>query len=163
MVGKYVLLIAGILALASCRKGEPQVTGCTDPAAYNYNKDANVPTVCHYYAERYAGTYNVTDTLIDYLEDSTRRWYDTVISSFSITAIAYGRDSLEFDTLLCLHCNTWTINAYADSFVFSDLYYHYPVNSYQIGRIDKDTLRYQAGLEPMTIGYRRIGTGIRQH
>lgn len=161
-IGNYILLSLGLISLASCDRKIQQIAGCTDIEASNYNSNANVATACNYYASDFAGKYLVADTCITYHSDTLHYWYDTIVSAFVITAVA-ERNYLEFDTLLCIHCNAGNVAQYADSLIFSSFYYHYPMNKSQDGSIVKDTLRYQVTLDPLTFGYIRKGRGIKIH
>lgn len=160
-----ILISAAILLLAvnACKKTRKEVTGCKDTAAYNYDSTATINAGCKYHIDNVVGAYNVHDTVVRFQHDMTTAWYDTAYSTFTINAIAYGHDSLEFDTVLCISCSGGYRFVASDFSSFYTRFDNYPVLVSQDGRFSGDTLRYSAGTSPMAIsgGYKRSGLGLK--
>lgn len=148
-----------------CLKTRPEVTGCMDRVANNFDASATINSGCTYAIDKVAGTYLVVDTSVVFNHNDTVGWYDTTISQFSMKAIAYNHDSLEFDTVLCIHCHAGYKSVAADfsSYYYAMDYYYYTVSGQ--GSFTGDTFRYREGVSPSSMpGARnRWGVGIKQH
>lgn len=151
--------------LATPLQPKPDVCGCMDIAALNYDPKATMidGTKCKYAIDSICGTYDVTDTQMVF----TSHGPDTTIANFSLTVSRAGGSSLRFDTVLkCDQCTKGAIPYYASSMRFEYTSYsdEYTSNNGS-GYFTGDTIYYQQrivnGLSTYTP--RRWGRGVKRH
>jgi len=143
---------------------KPEVCGCIDTAALNYNSKATKTdgTQCKYAIDSVCGIYDVTDTQMVF----TSIGPDTTVGTFSLTVTRSGASSLLFDAvLICDKCTKGAIPYYASYKGFAYTSYSDPYTSNNgSGHFDGDTIYYQQRITNSLSSYTptRWGRGVKR-